>query len=61
MDRLNKELRALNDRIYRLETQLKAINYSQHNESIAKIDYLAMMTDIDVEEEEEEELDDADI
>lgn len=52
-----RELRALNDRIYRLETQLKSIDYAQHEESTAKIDYLAMMTDVELEDIEEEDVD----
>lgn len=54
-ERIMRELRALHDRIYRLETQLKDIDYSQHEESTAKIDYLAMMTDVEMEDEESED------
>lgn len=48
-----REIRTILDRIYRLETQLKTLDYEQHNESTAKIDYVAMMADIELETEEE--------
>lgn len=48
-----REIRAILDRIYRLESELKTLDYNQHEESAAKIDYLAMMADIDIDEEDE--------
>lgn len=50
-ERIMRELKALNQRIYRLETQLKSIDDSQHEESSAKIDYIAMMTDVEMEDD----------
>lgn len=55
-DRIIRELSALHQRIYRLESELKNLDFSQHDESTAKIDYLAMMTDVEMEEEEENDL-----
>lgn len=55
-DRIIRELTALHQRIYRLESELKNLDFSQHDESTAKIDYLAMMTDVEMEEEEEDDL-----
>ena len=42
-------------RIYNLESALKTIDYTQHEESNSKIDYLAMMADIELDEDEDEE------
>lgn len=49
-----REIRTILDRIYRLESQLKTLDYQQHEESTAKIDYVAMMADIELESEDEE-------
>ena len=52
--RTYRELEAIYKRIYKLESALKTLDYTQHEESNSKIDYLAMMADIDIDEGEEE-------
>ena len=52
---LMREFKAINQRITRLEEFLKTLDYAQHEESSSKIDYLAMMTDVELDSEEEEE------
>ena len=54
-ERTYRELRNIYKRIYKLESELKNLDYSQHDESSAKIDYLAMMSDIELETDIEEE------
>lgn len=51
--RIMSELSALSKRIYTLESKLKTLDYAQHEESASKIDYVAMMTDVEIETEEE--------
>lgn len=52
-EQIMREFKAINERITRLERQLKTLDYAQHAESSSKIDYLAMMTDVELEPEEE--------
>lgn len=54
-EQILRELKAINERTTRLENHLKGLDYTQHEESSAKIDYLAMMTDVELDIEEEEE------
>lgn len=49
-----KEFKKVYERIYKLESKMTVLDYSQHEESAAKIDYLAMMTDVDMEDDEQE-------
>jgi len=49
-----KELKAIHERLTRIEDTLKVMACALHNESSANIDYLAMMTDVDLEVEDEQ-------
>ena len=53
-ERLLRELQIICKRIYNLECQLKTLDYEQHEESNSKIDYIAMMTDVEIEVEEDD-------
>lgn len=48
------ELKAIHERMTRLEDTLKAILHALHDESTAHIDYLAMMTDVELEVNDEQ-------
>lgn len=52
-EQIMRELKTINERITRVENQLKTLDYAQHEESSSKIDYLAMMTDVELEPKEE--------
>ena len=55
--RMMAEIRALTDRIYRLECELKTMSYEMHNDSKARIDYIAVCDYPEMIEDEEGEAD----
>lgn len=54
-EQIIQELKTIHKRLYNLESTLKTLDYEQHEESSSKIDYLAMMTDVEIEGEEDVE------